>query len=113
MRHWLRGGREDQSERLADLMKFGIAEGEAKAWLSTQEDPDEVAVFGVWAENAEALAVFLRLKRQWRLHQFSGKPMGLDHGAIPATLRLMGVSAKRWPVIFSRLGVCEDVVLGG
>lgn len=112
MRHWLRGGKEDEGERIADLMKFGVSEAEARDYLNAQGEPAP-EVFGVWAANEEALGVFLRLKRQWRLHPFSGKPVGLDHVAIPATLRLMGIPAKRWPGIFSMLGVCEDVVLGG
>lgn len=112
MRHWLRGGAEDESERIADLMKFGVSEAEARDYVAAQGEAAP-AVFGVWADNEEALAVFLRLKRQWRLHPFSGKPLGLDHAAIPSTLMLMGVPRKRWPGVFDRLAVCEDVALGG
>lgn len=112
MRHWLRGGREDEAERLADLMRFGVSEAEARDYLNAQGD-DTPAVFGVWPGNAQALGVFFRLKRQWRLHPFSGKPVGLDHAAIPPTLQMMGIAPEGWPMIFSMLGVCEDVVLGG
>jgi hypothetical protein len=112
VRHWLRGGKADESERIADLVKFGIGEAAARAFVMGDEAAGPVT-FGVWSANGEALGVFLRLKRQWRLHPFSGKPVGLDHVAIPATLRLMGIPPKRWPAIFSALGVCEDVVLGG
>ena len=65
----------------------------------------------MWPRNAEALKVFLRLCRQWRLHPYSGRPVGLDHAAIPATLALMGIPRKRWPVLFDQLSVCESVVL--
>ncbi len=111
MRHWLRGGKEDDGERISDLIKFGVSEAEAREFV-TGGEPAEAPAFGVWAANAEALGVFLRLKRQWRLHPFSGKPVGLDHAAIPPTLTMMGIAAERWPAIFSMLGVCEDVVLG-
>lgn len=111
MRHWLRGGKEDESERVADLMKFGVSEAEAREFVSGGE-PAEAPEFGVWPMNCEALGVFLRLKRQWRLHPFNGRLVGLDHAAILPTLTMMGIPAERWPVIFSRLGVCEDVVLG-
>lgn len=111
MRHWLRGGVEDQAERIADLLKFGVDEAEARAWVMAQGEPAP-AVFGVWPGNAEALAVFLRLKRQWRLHPFSGKALGLDHAAIPSTLTLMGIPRKRWPALFDSLELCEEVALG-
>lgn len=111
MRHWLRGGIEDQAERIADLVKFGVDEAEARAYVMAEEKP-EPAVFGVWPGNAEALAVFLRLKRQWRLHPFSGKALGLDHAAIPSTLMLMGIPRKRWPALFASLAVCEEEALG-
>lgn len=110
MRHWLRGGKEDQSERIADLVKFGVSEAEALAFVSAQAAPVP-AVFGVWRGNAEALEVFLRLKRQWRLLPFSGKAIGLDHAAIPPTLQLMGVPRKRWPAVFDALMLCEEAAL--
>ena len=111
MQHWLRGGVEDERERIADLMRFGVSEAEAKAFVS--DDAPRPAVFGVWAGNAEVLQVFFRLKRQWRLHPFNGKPVGLDHTAIPPTLQLMGIPRRKWPGLFDQLAVCENTVLEG
>lgn len=110
MRHWLRGGVEDEGERIADLVRFGVSEEAAREFVDSQGEPAP-AVFGVWAANEEALGVFLRLKRQWRLHPFTGRPVGLDHAAIPPTLALLGIPRKRWPGLFERLAVCEDVAL--
>ena len=46
-------------------------------------------------------------------HPFNGRPIGLDHAAIPPTLRLMGIKRQRWPEIFGSLALCEDAVLEG
>nr|MBL8412717.1 DUF1799 domain-containing protein [Dechloromonas sp.] len=110
MRHWLRGGKEDQQERIADLVRFGIDEADARRYL---EEEGEVAAerFAVWPQNEEALTVFFRLKRQWRISPLSGRPLGLDHAAIPPTLRLMGIPSRRWPALFDSLALCEDTVL--
>lgn len=110
MRHWLRGGKADESERVDDLMRFGVGEEEARRFVEEQGDPGPVT-YRVWTRNAEALDVFLRLKRQWRLHPYSGRPVGLEHAAIPATLALMGIPRKRWPGLFDQLQDCEAVVL--
>lgn len=112
MRHWLRGGIEDEGERIADLVRFGVSETEARAFL-TGQGKAAPAVFGVWAQNEEALGLFFRLKHCWRLHPFNGKPVGLDRGQIESTLRLMRVPAKRWPGLLDQLMVCEDAVLSG
>jgi len=110
VRHWLRGGVEDEGERIADLVRFGVSEEEARAFVDAQGEPAP-AVFGVWAENAEALTVFLRLRLQWRLHPITGTPVGLDHAAIPATLKLMGIKKKRRLGLFDKLMLCQDTAL--
>lgn len=112
MQHWLRGGKEDEKERIADLVKFGIDETDAAAYIAAQGDPAPI-MYAVWPQNEEALTVFFRLKRQWRLHPFNGTPVGLDHAAIPPTLRLMGIRSRCWPALFDRLGICENIVLAG
>ena len=110
VRHWLRGGKADESERIGDLMRFGVSEEEARRFVEEQGEPGPVS-YPVWPRNADALNVFLRLRRQWRLHPYSGRPLGLDHAAIPATLTLMGIPRKRWPALFDQLGACEGVVM--
>jgi len=110
VRHWLRGGVEDEGERIGDLVRFGVSEEDARAFVDAQGEPAP-AVFGVWAENVEALTVFLKLRLQWRLHPITGAPVGLDHGAVPATLKLMGIGKKRRLRLFDRLMLCQDVAL--
>lgn len=112
MQHWLRGGVEDESERIADLVKFGVSEAEARAFLGAQGEPAP-AVFGVWAGNSEALELFFRLKRCWRLHPFSGKPLGLDWGQVESKVRLLRVAEDRWVELVGQMEVCEGVVLAG
>lgn len=111
MQHWLRGGVEDESERIADLVRFGVSDAEARAYLSANGEP-AVGVFGVWSANSEALELFFRLKRCWRLHPFSGKPVGLDWGQVESKVRLLRVPVKRWVELVGRIEVCEGVVLG-
>jgi len=110
VRHWLRGGTEDEGERIGDLVRFGVSEAEALAFIDAQGEPAPV-VFGVWPANEQVLTVFFRLKRQWRLHPISGAPVGLDHAAIPATLQLMGIAEAGWPALFAKLDGCAEVVL--
>ena len=111
MRHWLRGGVEDEGERLKDLLLFGVSEAEAKDYLAAQGEPAK-AVFGVWLANEAALGLFFRLKRCWRLHPYSGKPVGLDWAQVESKLRLMRVPGKEWPGLHEGLEVCQEVVLG-
>jgi len=112
VRHWQRGGKEDQKERISDLVRFGLDEADARRYLE-EEDAVGTACFAVWPQNEEALTVFFRLKRQWRINPLSGRPLGLDHAAIPPTLRLMGIPSRRWPALFDSLALCEDTVLDG
>lgn len=112
MRHWRRGGKEDDSEQIADLVKLGASEADARAFVAGGADAGPV-VFGVWPANNEALDLFFRLKRCWRLHPFSGKPVGLDRCQIESTFRLLRLPAKKWPALLGKIEVCEATVLEG
>lgn len=108
MRHWLRGGKEDQAERIADLVKFGVSEAEAREFVGGEVAEETFAVF---PQNQQALGLFLRLKHCWRLHPFNCKPLGLDYGQMPAVMAMMGIRRKDWPWLFEQISVCERVVL--
>ena len=112
MQHWLRGGVEDESERIADLVKFGASEAEARAFLGAQGEP-AAGCFGVWPGNSEALELFFRLKRCWRMNPFNNKPQGLDRCQVESTFRLLRVPVKRWAGLLERIEICEAVVLEG
>ena len=36
VRHWLRGCKADESERIGDLMRFGVSEEEARRFVEEQ-----------------------------------------------------------------------------
>ena len=112
MQHWLRGGHQDEKERIADLVRFGIDEAEARQYLAANEEPVQ-AVYAVWAQHEEVLTIFFLLKRKWRLHPFTGAPLGLDACQVESTLRLRRIPPRRWPELLDWLTVCEETVLAG
>lgn len=110
MRHWLRGAAGNDAEAEDDLKRFGAQPEQAREFIAAQ-DADDPPAYKVWPDAWEPLAVFLRLKRQWRLHPYSGAPIGLDNTAIPPTLDLMGIPRARWPALFDLLQTCEQAAL--
>lgn len=63
----------------------------------------------VFPENMLAVEVFQALDTQWRAG--FGGVQGLDYGALPAVLRLMGVPRVSWKGLFSDLRAMEGAVL--
>lgn len=61
--------------------------------------------------NREAVILFMRCQTQWR---YAGDPpahTGLDHGAVLATLAVMGIKKKRRNDVMSRLSIIELAAL--
>lgn len=52
------------------------------------------ADYEIWEEHLEALEVFLACARQWRIVAGLG-PLGLDAGALRATMQMLGVQDQR------------------
>lgn len=46
---------------------------------------------------------------QWRVG--ASGPVGLDYGALPFVLRMMGVRRDEWPRVWDSLRVCELAAL--
>lgn len=87
-------------------------EAEAQAYVESQE-PDEAEPenFPVWADNREALEVFLRLRTQWRVAvgMVETLYLGLDYAGLEAALRMIKTSDKR--TLFADLQVMEFAAL--
>jgi hypothetical protein len=64
---------------------------------------------GLWPDCVQSVNVFIYLGTQWR-HGQAGKT-GLDYGAVPAVLRLLGVARRDWMGIFEDLRVLESTAL--
>jgi hypothetical protein len=71
----------------------------------------------VYAENWEAVQVFLAMQTQWRTAAFSGLGsarlmyVGLDYSAIDPVCRMLDVKRKRRAAIFQSLRIMENAVL--
>ncbi|MFK3815081.1 DUF1799 domain-containing protein [Pseudomonas sp. NPDC089407] len=63
----------------------------------------------VWPENWPAFCVFEALTTQWRVGP--GGASGLDYGAIPAVLDLVGIRKKERAGVFGDLRHMEGVIL--
>lgn len=70
------------------------------------EKPIEPEGTDVWPDNWLAVQSFAALSTQWRLGP-SGQLVGLDYGAIPPTLDLLGIKRAEWPDVFAGLRVME------
>lgn len=55
------------------------------------------------------MSVFIAMSTQWRAG--AAGPIGLDYNALPAVMRLVGVSRKAWPEVFDAIRVMEDSAL--
>lgn len=82
-RHWALGGVKD--ETADDLLAFGAT----VAVLQTL--PDENTEFGVWEENAESVAMFMRLQTQWNVTA-NGVFLGLNYQAADVLFRIHAVT---------------------
>lgn len=56
-----------------------------------------------------AVEVFSAMGTQWRMGHRG--PIGLDYGALPAVLRLMGAKREDWAGLFDDLRVIERAAL--
>lgn len=80
-------------------MRWGIVPSGHPAWDDTSP----------WPENAETCRVFDRLATQWRVG--FGGAVGLDYGAIPVVLGLLGIPADRHSRVFEGLRIMEHETL--
>jgi len=96
------GGVSDD-QAIADLMRYGVSEADAKLWL--KEDAP-AGPYLVWPCNAPALWLFLDLKTQWR-HAPMGGLLGLDYSAIPPVMDMRGVKRKQRGMLFDQLQTLE------
>jgi hypothetical protein len=81
---------------------------EAQAWGLTLEEASGPP-FEVWPDLMAAVNVFGAMQTQWRTGMAGAT--GLDYGALPAVMRLMGVPRADWPDTFDALRVLEDEAL--
>lgn len=109
MRHWLRGGRADVGEQIADLVAFGVSQEEAAAFVD--DERAETAVYGLWPANERALEAFMRHWPRWLIYPMTGKRRAMDHAQLAATLGMMGVAVADQGDLLMRLVYCERAVL--
>jgi len=63
----------------------------------------------IWADLAEAFALFARNQTQWRVG--SGGPIGLDYSVLYADLKLRGFRQKQQRRVMDRLRIIERAAL--
>lgn len=107
----MRGGKEDQSDQLADLIRFGMDERDAKAMLADSQDDEAQSEYGVWPCNWVVITIFVELRNKWAYFP-SGKPAGILPGALQEQLVLMRVKRSEWREISQKVTTCEDTVKG-
>lgn len=79
--------------------------------IAEREDNDDESEFEVFQENWQAVMVFVRLRRCWRIDRFTNICDGLDRLAIESTLRMMGIKKRKRPEILQKLEIMEDAAL--
>ena len=72
----------------------------------TQQAPGEVEIA---PDEVQPFALFVALGTQWRWCGMSGRRLGLDYAAIPATAAMQGVTMH--PALFHDLRVMEHAAL--
>lgn len=63
----------------------------------------------VWAENWEAMTVWLAMGTQWRVAGLTGLPIGLDYAALPVVTGALGLRLDEG--LLARLRVMEDTAV--
>lgn len=63
----------------------------------------------VWAINLPVVNLFIAMDTQWRVGP--GGRTGLDYGALPGVMRVLGVKRADWGEIFQLLRVMEEAAL--
>lgn len=97
--------------RAADPPEWQEAIAKREQGDDNNENDDETELFGVYPENWQAVMVFVRLRRCWRVDRFAGVYDGLDRPAIESTLKMLGIKKKDRPEILAKLEIMEDAAL--
>lgn len=63
----------------------------------------------VWPDNRQTVNVFIAMSTQWRTG--SAGAIGLDYGALPSVMEMLGVDAADRPEVFDGLRLMEDAAL--
>lgn len=63
----------------------------------------------VWPENWPAVQLFAAVQTQWRVHGFTGRPLGLDYPAVEAAMRMLRIKDR--PATFERIRIMEAAAL--
>jgi hypothetical protein len=87
------GGGQDDTE--AALAAFGL-----------QADRPLAQSIEIWPEHEQAVSVFAAARTQWRMAPMGGV-VGLDYGALPAVLEMMGVPRADWNEVFEQIRIME------
>ena len=109
MRHWLRGGRAEVGDQIADLVAFGLDHEAATAFVDPVQAP--AIEFGLWPQNGRALEVFMRHWPRWLINPMTGARRAMDHAQLAATLGMMGVPVAEQADLLTSLAHCERAVL--
>ncbi|AEE68515.1 DUF1799 domain-containing protein [Bordetella pertussis] len=82
----------------AQLAEFGL-----------RSDDFPAAVIELWPDNVMPKVVFEAMGSQWRIG-FAG-PTGLDYGALPGVMRMLGVPPEQETDVFDGVRVMESAAL--
>jgi hypothetical protein len=63
----------------------------------------------IWPDNVSAVNVFIAMATQWRIGMAGAT--GLDYGALPVVMRMVGVPLANRAEVFEQVRVMEDSAL--
>lgn len=99
-----RGGEKSSRAAAINGMNIILPEG-------VQAEPEELELFGVMRENAEACEWFMKLQRRWVIAEMSGRHVRFDDQAIESQMKLRGVKKKHRAQLLDQLMVMESAAL--
>lgn len=70
-----------------------------------QQDPQDQGQIELWPEHATPVAIFIRMRGQWRLGP--GGPIALDYAALDTVGRLMRIGPRQQRAAFEPLRALE------
>lgn len=95
-------------EQVRDLVKFGVEEAAARAWVEAA-DPIEDAECVVFPVNVTAVRIFGRMNLgAWRYSSETGRLLGIIPSELQAVFDLSGVPRSEWPDLFEKISVLQS-----
>ena len=94
-------------DQVRDLVKFGVEEAAARAWVEAA-DPIEDTDCAVFPANAAAVRIFAALNLgAWRYSSETGRLLGIIPSELQSVLDLSGVPRTAWPELFEKITLLQ------